>query len=73
MTNRKFSSFVFYFIAYFRLKLFITLDSSGPTLALDSTSESCRSAFAKIRSEKITLVLPQYTPAELLSTGLCNG
>jgi len=58
---------------YSSLKLFVTLDSSGPTLALDTTSESCRSMFAKIRSEKITLVLPRYTPAELLSTGLCNG
>ena len=51
----------------------VTLDSSGPTIALDSTSASCRKIFREIRAAKISLRLPRYTPAELLSSGLCYG
>ena len=57
----------------YSLKLFVTIDSSGPTLALDTTSATCRSVFAELRSQKITLSVPRYTPIELLSTGICNG
>ena len=51
----------------------MTLDSSGPTIALDTTSVTCRSVFAEIRAKKIVLHLPRYTPAELLSSGLIYG
>ena len=51
----------------------VTLDSSGPIIALDSTSASCREIFREIRAAKISLHLPRYTPAELLSSGLCYG
>ena len=51
----------------------MTIDSSGPTLALDTTSATCRSVFADLRSKKVTLSVPRYTPIELLSTGICNG
>ena len=51
----------------------VTLDSSGPAIALDSTSTTCRAVFAEIREKKMPLHLPRYTPSELLSTGLVYG
>ena len=55
------------------MKLMVTLDSSGPVIALDSTSVTCRSVFSDIRTRKLPLFLPRYTPSELLSTGLVYG
>ena len=63
----------YYFLFHFSLKLFVTLDSSGPTIALDTTSVTCRAVFAEIRAKKTVLHLPRYTPAELLSSGLIYG
>ena len=51
----------------------MTLDSSGPVIALDTTSTSCRSVFKEIRAKHEPLYMSRYTPAELVSLGLCYG
>ena len=64
------SAFNFLFAS---VKLFVTLDSSGPVIALDTRSAACRANMLAIRSAKTDLHLPRYTPTELLTSGLLYG
>ena len=51
----------------------MTLDNSGPVIALDTTSSTCRAVFAEIRATKAKLCVPRYTPTEMLTSGLIYG
>ena len=51
----------------------ITIDNSGPLIALDTRSVTSRAAWAEIHAQKKSLVLRSYTLEEMLRNGLFYG
>ena len=79
LNNRKIQIYIDYLfyrsflISLFRFRLIITIDNSGPLIALDTRSVTSRAAWAEIHAKKLTLVLRSYTLEEMLRNGLFYG
>ena len=51
----------------------VTIDNSGPLIALNTRSVTSRDAWAKIHAKRLTLLFRSYTLEDMLTSGLLYG